>query len=210
MVDPFAAMREQDRRAPVEHTLDEDPLPRRRRSFAVDLRRPEHAHGLSGVEQHAFGRDLVRAVALTRSVVPVARRKRRLFFGDRFLERRRLVGIGVSAGIVDVDRLARDQDSRADVVQERHEQACLRRRVADAIDQEVDAAADRRPQLVCVAAVGGHEPGVRDRVAGRVTAGDVDLPAGGEQPARGGTADQARPAEDQRAPHAHASTRSRA
>jgi hypothetical protein len=142
VVRSLPAVREEHGGTPVEHALDEDPLTRRRGSLAVDLRRTQHGHGMSAVEQDAFRSDLVRAVAVTRPVVAAAGRERRLSFGDRTVERRRLVRVRMPAGVVDIDRLARDHHGRSDAIEERQEQARVRRGVGDAVHEQVGSVAE--------------------------------------------------------------------
>ena len=65
VVDAGASPSQEDGGAPIEHSLDEDPLTRCLRARAVDLGGPEHGDGLAAREQNLLGGDLVRAVALT-------------------------------------------------------------------------------------------------------------------------------------------------
>jgi hypothetical protein len=64
VVDAGAATREEDRGAPIEHALHEDPLAGRLCADTVDLGRAEDCDGVAAVEQDVLGRDLVRPVAL--------------------------------------------------------------------------------------------------------------------------------------------------
>ena len=107
MVDAGPATREEQRTS-VEDALHEHPLAGPSGATPVDLRRSQHRYGQSAVEQYALGRDLVRAVALARVEVDVARPHRRLRLSDRPVEARRDIGVRMVSRRVGVDGLGRD------------------------------------------------------------------------------------------------------
>ena len=205
VVDARAPMGEEDRGAPVEHALHEDPLARRARARPVDLRRPEHGHGYTAVEQDLLGRDLVRAVALAAHVVAASGRHRRLRLGNGAVEARLRLRVGVVAVAIDVHRLARDHHGRLSLARERQQASRILRGEADAVDEQVGPAAESRSQLSIVTALGGHEPssGRCDvvRKARRIPPRELDLPPGGQKTTRRRAPDRTRSSEDQRATH---------
>src|SRR5581483_7931659 len=110
-------------------------------------------------------------VALPREVVRPPGRQGRLLLADRPVEAGRLVRVGVVAACVDVDRLAGDQHRRGGVAGERDDELGVGGREADAVDEQVGAAAVGGFERVPVVAVGGDEA-----ASGR---GDVGGQAGG-------------------------------
>ena len=205
VVDPRASMGEEDRGAPVEDALDEDPLPRLPRSRPVDLRGPEHGHGATAVEQDLLRRDLVRAVALPAHVVAASGRHRGLRLGNGAVEARLRGRVRVVAVAIDVHGLARDHHGRARLARERQQTSRILRGEADAVDEEVGSTCERRSQLSLVAAFERHEPcpGRCDvvRKARRIPSREIDLPPGRQQTTRRRAADRTCSPEDERATH---------
>ncbi len=202
---PAPTVGEEQRRAAVEHAPDEHPLSGLPRSRAVDLGRPQHGDRDPAVQQYLLGGDLAGRIAFRAAVVPISGGHGGLVFPDRAAEVGVDRGVGVAAGPVHVDGLAGDQHGRRRVTGQGQQPGRVLRGETDAVHQQVGAGPEGGPQPSAVAGVRGDEPAAcRSDVArhpGRITPGELDRPARGQQPPRGGPPDGASPADNDRPCH---------
>jgi hypothetical protein len=157
-------------------------------------------------EQDTFGGDLVGAVTIATAVVDILPRGHGwLRFADRAGEVWCGGRVHVVSRRIDVHGLRGDHHRRSDIIQQRQQIPRVCGGEAQAVDEQIGSRAQGRREFAGLAAIRSDEPSSRCRdILGHarpIPANGDHVPTSGQQPARGGAADQPGATENDRTRH---------